>query len=120
MSIVRHNWADDATQIYGLLYSLGLHADFTGFFYTSYAVMLIAAERERILFPEKWIYPEVAKIYNTTKAEVYVGIRQALDRAWKNAPAQMELLFCRDLQQEPSVAQFLLALTMYLLGSWAA
>ena len=51
----------ELTQIYDLLYSLGITANYSGFFYTSYAVCLAARQPERLLLVTKWLYPEAAE-----------------------------------------------------------
>lgn len=51
------------TEIYDLLYQLGVTANYTGFFHTAYAVSLCAEHPERLLLVTKWLYPEVAKQY---------------------------------------------------------
>ena len=49
------------TEIYDLLYRLGITANYTGFFHMGYAVKLCCERPERLLMVTKWVYPEVAK-----------------------------------------------------------
>ena len=49
-------------KIYDLLYSLGITANYTGFFQLAYAVKLCAEQPERLLLVTKCVYPDVAKM----------------------------------------------------------
>ena len=73
----------ELTQIYDLLYSIGITANYSGFFYTSYAVYLAARQPERLLLVTKWLYPEVAEQYHKAWKNVERGIRTAASLAWK-------------------------------------
>ena len=46
-------------EIYELLYRLGVTANYTGFFYTAYAVQLCAEHPDRLMLVTKWVYPDV-------------------------------------------------------------
>ena len=45
-------------EIYELLYRLGVTANYTGFFYTAYAVQLCAEHPDRLMLVTKWVYPD--------------------------------------------------------------
>ena len=49
------------TEVYDLLYSLGLTPDNTLFFHTAYAVWLCVERQERLLLGTKWLYPAGAE-----------------------------------------------------------
>ena len=70
------------TEIYDLLYRLGITANYTGFFHMGYAVKLCCERPERLLMVTKWVYPEVAKRFNTTPSRVERAIRHAIEVAW--------------------------------------
>ncbi|MFQ8982953.1 MAG: sporulation initiation factor Spo0A C-terminal domain-containing protein [Evtepia sp.] len=63
------------TEIYDLLYRLGITANYTGFFHMGYAVKLCCERPERLLMVTKWVYPEVAKHYQTNGRAVERNIR---------------------------------------------
>lgn len=60
---------------YGLLYSLGVTANYTGFFHTTFALQLCVEQPERLLLVTKWVYPDVAKRYKTNWKAVERNIR---------------------------------------------
>ncbi|MCE2603975.1 sporulation initiation factor Spo0A C-terminal domain-containing protein, partial [Pseudomonas aeruginosa] len=63
------------TKIRELLCCLGITANYTGFYYTSYAVYLAMEDMECLSLVTKYLYPEVAKHYHTTPACVERNIR---------------------------------------------
>ena len=52
-------------EVQELLRRLGLTERYVGFFYTACAVELCMDQPERLMFVTKWIYPDVAKRYQT-------------------------------------------------------
>ena len=48
-----------------LLYSLGVSANYKGFFHAAYAVSLCMERQDRLLLVTKCLYPDVAKQYGT-------------------------------------------------------
>ena len=58
-----------------LLASLGITANYMGFYYASYAVSLAPHDPERLLFVTKSLYPDVAKHYRTSWKCVERNIR---------------------------------------------
>ena len=71
------------TDIYDLLYRLGVTANYTGFFHTAYAVSLCAKQPDRLLLVTKWLYPEVARQYQTNWKAVERNIRTVGDIIWR-------------------------------------
>lgn len=65
--------AEIATELQGV----GITANYSGFFYTSYAVYLAARQPERLLLVTKWLYPEVAEQYHKAWKNVERGISSA-------------------------------------------
>ena len=82
----------ELTQIYDLLYSLGITANYSGFFYTSYAVYLAARQPERLLLVTKWLYPDVAEHYRKSWKNVERDIRTVASLAWKEHRKNWKLL----------------------------
>ena len=103
------------TEIYDLLYRLGITANYTGFFHMGYAVKLCCERPERLLMVTKWVYPEVAKHYQTNGKAVERNIRTVGKVLWEqNRPAR-EQLAGRPLSDKPGNAQLLAMLSHCLL-----
>lgn len=106
--------------IYGLLHDLGVTANYTGFFYTAYAVALCVEQPERLLLVTKWVYPDVAKQYGTNWKAVERNIRTVGNVIWKQGHSLLEQLAGRKLPHKPSTAQLLAILTYTLLSPHCA
>ena len=98
-------------EIYNLLYRLGLTANYTGFFYLSCAVSLCLERPDRLLLVTKWLYPEVARRYQTNWKAVERNIRTAGGLIWCQNKVLLESLAGRPLLQRPRNAQLLAILT---------
>lgn len=95
------------SNIYDLLYQLGIKANTTDFFYIAYAVHLAAQQPERLLWAARWLYPEVAAHYNTTPAAVARGIQRGAERIWTQCPNFLSKLAQRPLTECPTPARLL-------------
>ncbi len=95
------------SDIYDLLYRLGVTANYTGFFHTAYAVALCIEQPDRLLLVTKWLYPEVAKRYDTKWSAVERNIRTTCDIIWREKRSLLETLAQRPLPQKPRPAQLL-------------
>lgn len=95
------------TDIYDLLYRLGVTANYTGFFHTAYAVALCIERPERLLLVTKWLYPEVAKQYTTNWKAVERNIRMVGSIIWRENRPLLEELAHRHLERKPRNAQLL-------------
>lgn len=95
------------TDIYDLLHSLGVTANYMGFIHTACAVSLCVEQPERLLLVTKWLYPEVAKQYKTNWKAVERNIRTAGDIIWRENRPLLEELAHRHLEQKPRNAQLL-------------
>lgn len=100
------------SEIYTLLYQLGLTANYTGFFYVSYAVYLVAQQPDRLLLVTKWLYPEVAKHDATTWKCVERDIRTAVNVVWDTNPKLLGALARHPLPQKPKTSTFLSILAL--------
>lgn len=110
----------DIVHIYDLLRQLGVTANYTGFFHTSYAVYLAVQQQDRLLLVTKWLYPEVARHYRTTWQCVERNIRTVCEAAWvKNRSLLEQLAKCR-LPNRPTPAAFLAILASYFNSGSAA
>ena len=100
------------SDIFDLLYWLGISANYTGFFQTACAVELCRAEPERLLMVTKGVYPEVARRCGTSRNAVERNIRTVCGIAWENNRHLLEQLAHRPFPQKPYNAQFL-AILLY-------
>lgn len=107
------------TEIYDLLYSLGVTANYTGFFHTACAVALCVEQPDRLLVVTKWLYPEVAKQYQTKWKAVERNIRTVGGIIWQENRSLLEHLARRPLAVKPRNAQLLAILAASLDGPLA-
>lgn len=101
-------------EVYDLLYQLGVTANYTGFFHTAYAVSLCVEQPDRLLLVTKWLYPEVAKRYDTNWKAVERNIRTVSCIIWQKGRPLLEELAHRHLEQKPRNAQMLAILVSSL------
>lgn len=106
--------------MYDLLYSLGVTANYIGFFYSSFAVYLALQNPERLLLVTKWLYPEVAKHYATSWRCVERNIRTSSKIAWSHNRPLLEKLAHRPLPTRPTASAFLSILVSSLKPGHAA
>lgn len=98
-----------------LLYQLGVTANYTGFFHTAYALQLCVECPERLLLVTKWLYPDVAKCYETTWKAVERNIRTVISVIWKKNQPLLEYWAHGPLSKKPCSAQFLSIVSATLL-----
>lgn len=103
----------DITEVYDLLYRLGITGNYMGFFQTAYAVYLAVRQPERLILVTKWLYPEVAKHYKTTWTSVERNIRTVAGIAWNSNRSYLEHLARKPLNCRPAPSCFLSILTMH-------
>lgn len=105
----------DISEIYALLHQLGLSANSTGFFHTTYAIYLTARQPDRLRLVTKWLYPEVAEHYATTWKCVERNIRTAVSIIWNANPKLLESLARHPLYRKPKASEFLSILALHFL-----
>ena len=105
--------------IYALLYRLGVTANYTGFFQTGSAVQLCLEQPNRLLLVTKWVYPDVARQYQTNWKAVERNIRTVNALIWKHDRLFLEELAGCGLSQRPSNAKLLAILSHSLLSQRA-
>ena len=110
----------ETAEIYNTLYRLGITAKYRGFFHASFAVELAVKQPERLLMVTKWLYPDVAKRFDTTWICVERNIRTVVDLAWKNNQDLLEVMARVPLNQKPTPSQFLGILAAYISSDDAA
>lgn len=102
------------TEIYDALNRLGITANYTGFFHTSYAIYLAVQQPERLVLVTKWLYPDVARRYETSWCAVERNIRSMAGMAWaKNAALLEEMARC-PLTRRPTASRFVAIVAAYL------
>lgn len=106
--------------IHELLLQLGITPNYTGFFFTVYAVQLCMERPQRLLMVTKWVYPDVAKHFNTNSGSVERNIRTVIDVAQRNNPQFLSTLARRPLTKKPCVSEFLGILSSSLMLEQAA
>ena len=108
------------TEIYDLLYELGLKATRTHFFHISFAVYLAVQDPGRLLLVTKWLYPDVAKHYATNWKAVERNIRTAVTLVWAQNQEGLSQLAGYKLERKPTATQFLTILANVLQDDKAA
>ena len=101
--------------IYDLLYLLGVTANYIGFFQTAFAVQLCMERPERLLLVTKWLYPDVARRYQTSWKSVERNIRTVNGIVWEQKRSFLQQLAGLELLHRPSNAQLLAILSYNLL-----
>ena len=94
-------------KIYDLLYQLGIIANCSGFFYTTYSVWLAVREPERLTLVTKWLYPDVAKHYDSSVDAVGKGISRVITEVWANKPGLLSNWARYALTEKPKPAEFI-------------
>lgn len=107
-------------QTFELLHRLGITANYGGYFYTAYGVLLAEQQPERLLLVTKWLYVDIARQYKTTWQCVERNIRTVIALAWERNPKLLMSLAGYPLVKKPSVGQFIAILTYNLSGERAA
>lgn len=103
-----------------LLHRLGITANYSGYFYTAYGVCLVEKQPDRLLLVTKWLYPDIARQYETTWQCVERSIRTVIGLAWKRNPQFLNTLAGYPLESKPSVGEFISFLTFHLCEGKAA
>ncbi|MCI8479110.1 MAG: sporulation protein [Oscillospiraceae bacterium] len=98
----------------GLLYSLGLSANYTGFYCIISAVEIASREPQSLTMVTKWLYPQIAKQRGTNWKAVERNIRSAIDIIWKRNPLGLQQLSSCQMDSKPATAQFISLLMFYL------
>lgn len=88
-----------------MLCRLGATANYRGFSYTAYAVLLCVQQQDRLLLVTKWLYPDVAKRYGTNWKAVERNIRTVITVVWEQNRAMLEGLARRPLLQRPCASR---------------
>jgi len=104
-------------KIYALLSSLGITANYTGFFYITDALLLSVSDTDHLLLVTKRLYPDLAKRYHTSAKNIERSIRTAINIAWNNNPELLMQIAKNKLPSKPTATEFLAILTVSLITS---
>lgn len=80
-------------RVTNLIQQIGIPAHIKGYHYVRKAIVMTTESPEMMEYVTKRLYPEVAKIYNTTSSRVERAIRHAIEVAW----ARGNLTYIRNL-----------------------
>lgn len=106
-------------RVHDLLFRLGASANYSGFFYTTYAVLLAMEQPRRLTLVTKWLYPGVAEYYRTNWRAVERSIRTLIAASWPYSRDLLEELARHELAEKPRPAQFIGILANHLSGEEA-
>ena len=104
-------------KIYDLLYQLGIIANCTGFFYTTFSVWLAVREPDRLTLVTKWLYPDVARHYGSSTDAVGKGISRVITEVWDNKPELLSLWARYALTEKPKPSEFIAILASRIVDS---
>ncbi len=99
-------------QIAGLLYSLGITANYQGYFFTIYAVELAASDPSRLVLVTKDLYPAVAARFSSTGSRVERNLRHIAELAWRTNPQLLQEMAGYSLEHRPCASRFIAILTI--------
>ena len=102
------------SDIHKLLTQLGADLHYTGYRYTEYALLLIKEDEQCIHSVTKWLYPEIAKRYQTSCNAVERNIRTLSQVAWRTESQLLLIMAGHTLDRRPTSSQFLAILFAYL------
>lgn len=100
--------------IYRILWQLGVTPCYRGYYYAASAILLAKLQPEALLFITKYLYPDIAKQYQTDWRCVERNLRTIIDIAWKQNSALLSALAGFTLTKKPCCAQFISILTRAL------
>lgn len=66
-----------------IIHQIGIPAHIKGYYYLRVAIFLSVIDKENMCLVTKFLYPTIAKKYNTTPLCVERAIRHAIEVAWK-------------------------------------
>lgn len=97
-----------------LLRDLGANGGYLGFYYAASAIVLVM-EKEECFFQSKWLYNEVANLYQTTPHCVERNIRTLVDSIWKYGNRDLlEIIIPYPENERPKNTHFIDGMAFYL------
>ena len=110
----------DTDELTGLFQELGVEPFYEGVCYTCSAAQLIRENPERRITTDRWIYPAVARMYETNIFQVIRRIRGIMNHVKANSPELFAEITKRWKKENVSVSVWLTALYLYSHVSTAA
>ena len=101
-------------EVCDMLCRLGATANYRGFSYTAYAVLLCVQQQDRLLLVTKWLYPDVAKRYGTNWKAVERNIRTVVLCAWHTNRPLLVKMAGFTLTAPPRASQFIDIIASYI------
>lgn len=103
-----------------LLERLGVEPYYEGICYTKCAVQLVQNNPDRRLWAARWIYPEVARAYQTSVFRVVRRIRAVMVFTRAKSPEKFQEITHRSAADGITIAEWLTALYRYYASNQAA
>ncbi|NCB92660.1 MAG: hypothetical protein EOM40_08860 [Clostridia bacterium] len=90
-----------------LQYYLGIHSTYKGYNYIISSVELIMENEECLLYLNKYLFPAIAKKYDTTAFCINKNIRTIINACWNTYPDRLNEIAPYPLYDRPTVDEFL-------------
>ncbi len=90
-----------------LLQHLGVTPNYKGFYYLLAALEILRSHPDSLSLVTKWLYPDIAKKYQTSWKSVERNLRTTVRLAWDNNPIFLQALAGFPLKGRPTVTVFL-------------
>ena len=105
--------------ITNIIKELGMPANLSGYHYIRDAITMVINDIDTIKSITKVIYPNVAKLHNTTASRVERGIRHAIEMGWERANEDLIMkLFGYSLsadRRKPTNSEFIATVADYII-----
>lgn len=103
--------------IYNALKALGIRRTYKGYYYVADAVRMVMSDASMLLYISKYLYPEVAKIHETSITCVERDIRTVITCCWRSEYARiLESMAGTPLYRKPTSGEFIDILSSYLMS----
>ena len=100
--------AKEESMVRDAILEVGVPGHLKGYLYLRSAILIAMHNAEAVTSITKWIYPDVAKIYQTTDNKVERAIRNAIEIAWnRNYEGVKKLYGKKDMEKRPTNSQFI-------------
>lgn len=98
-----------------LIRSLGIGATYRGYAYLIYGTRLCLSDENYLLFVSKYLYPDIARHYNTTSYSVERNICTVIKVCWEHGnKSLLEKIALRPLHLKPTSSEFFDIITAHL------
>ena len=95
--------------------SLGIGGNYQGYRYLTHALMLCLEDEDYLLGVSKLLYPEIARIYQTTASSVERNLRTVITVCWERGNRELlQSMSMYPLLGKPTTGEFLDIITGYL------